>query len=359
MTDPLFEPLKAGAITLPNRIIMAPLTRCRASEGRIPNDLMAEYYAQRSTFGMILTEATSVDAMGVGYPNTPGIWSDEQTAGWKRVVDGVHDKGGTILCQLWHVGRISDPVYLDGKQPVSSSAVTPAGHVSLIRPEKNFVEPRPLSIDEIHDVVQQYKRGAENALKAGFDGVEIHGANGYLIDQFLQDSTNKRDDEYGGSIENRMRFMLEVVDAVTSVWGADRVGMHLAPRGDAHDMGDSDLPGLFTKVAEALGKRGLAFLCARENFDAPSLGPTMKQAFGGVFIGNENFTAQSAREAIASGKVDVVAFGKLAIANPDLVERFRTGVALNEPDPSTFYGSGPKGYTDYPGMEIGGLENRD
>lgn len=348
MTDPLFEPLKAGALHLPNRIIMAPLTRCRASEGRIPNDLMAEYYAQRSTFGMIMTEATSVDAMGVGYPNTPGIWSDEQTAGWKRIVDGVHDKGGTILCQLWHVGRISDPVYLDGKQPVSSSAVTPAGHVSLIRPEKNFVEPRPLSIDEIRDVVQQYKRGAENALKAGFDGVEIHGANGYLIDQFLQASTNKRDDEYGGSIENRMRFMMEVVDAVTSVWNADRVGMHLAPRGDAHDMGDSNLPGLFTKVAEVLGKRGLAFLCARENFDTPPLGPTMKEAFGGVFIGNENFTAQSAREAITSGKVDAVAFGKLAIANPDLVERFSTGAELNEPDPSTFYGSGPKGYTDYP-----------
>ena len=173
MTDPLFEPLKAGALNLPNRIIMAPLTRCRASEGRIPNDMMAEYYAQRSTFGMILTEATSIDAMGVGYPNTPGIWSDEQTAGWQRIVDGVHDKGGTILSQLWHVGRISDPVYLDGKQPISSSAVTPAGHVSLIRPEKNFVEPRPLSIDEIHEVVQQYKRGAENALKAGFDGVEI------------------------------------------------------------------------------------------------------------------------------------------------------------------------------------------
>lgn len=347
MTDPLFEPLKAGALTLPNRIIMAPLTRCRASEGRVPNALMVEYYTQRSAFGMILTEATSVDAMGVGYPNTPGIWSQEQVVGWQQIVNGVHVNGGTILSQLWHVGRISDPVYMDGKQPVSSSAVTPAGHVSLIRPEKSFVEPRPLSIDEIHEVVLQYKRGAENALKAGFDGVEIHGANGYLIDQFLQDSTNKRDDEYGGSVENRMRFMMEVVDAVIAVWGADRVGMHLAPRGDAHDMGDSDLPGVFTKVAEELGKRGLAFICARENFDTPPLGPTMKEAFGGVFIGNENFTAQSAREAITSGKVDAVAFGKLAIANPDLVARFKSGADLNAPDPSTFYGSGPKGYTDY------------
>jgi 2,4-dienoyl-CoA reductase-like NADH-dependent reductase (Old Yellow Enzyme family) len=350
MNDPLFEPLKVGALSLPNRILMAPLTRCRASEGRVPNELMAEYYGQRSAFGMILTEATSVDAMGVGYPDTPGIWSEEQVAGWKRIVEGVHDKGGTILSQLWHVGRISDPVYLDGKKPVAPSPVAAAGHVSLIRPEKSFVEPRALNIEEIKEVVGQYKLGAENALKAGFDGVEIHGANGYLIDQFLQDSTNKRDDEYGGSVENRMRFMLEVVDAVIGVWGADRVGMHLAPRGDAHDMGDSDLSGLFVKVAEELGKRGLAFICARENFDAPPLGPSMKETFGGVYIGNENFTAESAREAISSGRVDAVAFGKLAIANPDLVERFRTGAELNEPNPSTFYGSGPEGYTDYPSL---------
>jgi 2,4-dienoyl-CoA reductase-like NADH-dependent reductase (Old Yellow Enzyme family) len=299
---------------------------------------------------LILTEATSVDAMGVGYPDTPGIWSEEQVEGWKKVTERVHAKGGLILCQLWHVGRISDPIYLDGKQPVSSSAATPAGHVSLIKPEKAFVTPRALSVEEIQEVVQQYKRGAENAKKAGFDGVEVHGANGYLIDQFLQDSTNHREDEYGGSVENRMRFMLEVVDAVVSVWGADRVGMHLAPRGDAHDMGDSDLEGLFTKVATELGKRNLAFLCARENHLQEPIGPKMKAAFGGVFIANESFTAEMAREAITRGEADAVAFGKSAIANPDLVERFRTGSALNEPDPSTFYGSGPKGYTDYPSL---------
>jgi len=350
MIDPLFEPLIAGAFELRNRVVMAPLTRCRASEGRVPNDMMAEYYAQRSDFGMILTEATSVDAMGVGYPNTPGIWSAEQVEGWKKVTERVHAKGGLILCQLWHVGRISDPVYLDGKLPVSSSAVTPAGHVSLIRPEKSFVTPRALTVDEIHEVVQQYKRGAENAMKAGFDGVEIHGANGYLIDQFLQDSTNHREDEYGGSVENRMRFMLEVVDAVVSVWGADRVGMHLAPRGDAHDMGDSDLATVFTKVATELGKRQLAFLCARENHQQEPLGPKMKAEFGGVYIANEGFTAETARKAIAEGKADAVAFGKSAIANPDLVERFRTGAALNDPDPSTFYGDGPKGYLDYPSL---------
>ncbi len=348
MTDPLFQPLKMGALTLQNRMVMAPLTRCRSSEGRVPNELMAEYYGQRSDFGMILTEATSVDAMGVGYPNTPGIWSDAQVEGWKKITEKVHEKGGVILLQLWHVGRISDPIYLDGKMPVAPSAVRPAGHVSLVRPEKAFEEPRALSLEEIKEVIAQYKLGAENAKKAGFDGVELHGANGYLIDQFLQDSTNKRDDEYGGSVENRMRFMLEAVDAVVAVWGADRVGMHLAPRGDAHDMGDSDARGLFLRVAEELGKRGLAFICARENFGEPALGPEMKKAFGGVYIANEGFTAESAREAISSGKVDAVAFGKQAIANPDLVARFRKGAELNEPHFETFYGSGPEGYTDYP-----------
>lgn len=346
--DILFEPLRIGALTIPNRIIMAPLTRCRCSPGRVPNDLMAEYYGQRATFGLILSEATSVDAMGVGYPDTPGIWSEEQVAGWKMITDRVHGAGGVILCQLWHVGRMSDPIYLEGKTPIAPSAIKPAGHVSLVRPEKEFVTPRALSVEEIGEVISQYRRGAENAMKAGFDGVELHGANGYLIDQFLQDSTNLRDDGYGGSLENRMRFMLEAVDAVTTVWGADRVGMHLAPRGDAHDMGDSDPEALFLAIARELGKRKLAFLCARENHEAPPLGPLMKEAFGGVFIANEGFTAQSAREAIASGKVDAVAFGKSAIANPDLVSRFRTGAPTNEPRPETFYASGAEGYTDYP-----------
>lgn len=350
MIDPLFQPLIAGAFELRNRVVMAPLTRCRASEGRIPNEMMAEYYEQRSDFGMIISEATSVDPMGVGYPNTPGIWSADQVVGWKKVTDRVHAKGGLILCQLWHVGRMSDPLYLDGKPPVSCSAIAPSGYVSLVRPEKPFVTPHALTIEEIQEVVQQYKLGAVNAKKAGFDGVEIHGANGYLIDQFLQDSTNHRKDEYGGNVENRMRFMLEVVDAVVSVWGADRVGMHLAPRGDAHDMGDSDSANVFTKVATELGKRQLAFLCARENFQQDHMGPIMKAAFGGVYIANEGFTADSAREAIAEGKADAVAFGKSAIANPDLVHRFRTDAALNDPDPSTFYGDGPKGYLDYPAL---------
>ncbi len=351
MTDSLFQPLQAGAFKLPNRIVMAPLTRCRASAGRVPNELMAEYYAQRADFGMILSEATSISPQGVGYPGTPGVWSDEQVEGWKLVTQAVHQAGGTILLQLWHVGRVSDPVYLDGDLPVAPSAVAAAGYVSLIRPEKEFVTPRALDLGEITGIIEDYRRAAEHAKAAGFDGVEIHGANGYLIDQFLQDSTNKRTDEYGGPVENRARFLLEVTDAVVSVWGADRVGIHLAPRGDAHDMGDSDLPTVFHYAARELGKRKLAFLCARESHDKPALGPSLKQAFGGVFIANENFTAKTAREAIHSGAADAVAFGKAAIANPDLVERMRTKAPLNPPDPSTFYAEGPVGYIDYPFLQ--------
>ncbi len=351
MSDPLFEPLQAGALYLPNRVVMAPLTRCRASAGRVPNALMAEYYAQRAGFGMILSEATAVSPMGVGYPDTPGIWSAEQVEGWKLVTRAVHEAGGQILLQLWHVGRISDPFYLNGELPVSASALRPAGHVSLMRPLKEFVTPRALGTDEILTVVEDYRKGAENAKAAGFDGVEIHGANGYLIDQFLQKSTNQRTDHYGGSIENRARFMMEVTDAVVSVWGADRVGMHIAPRGDAHDMGDSDPAALFGHVAGELGKRKLAFLCARESHDKPALGPALREAFGGAFIANEGFTAESAREAIASGQADAVAFGKAAIANPDLVERIRLNAPLNPPNPETFYGHGSKGYTDYPTLE--------
>ena len=299
---------------------------------------------------MILSEATSVCPMGVGYPDTPGIWSDEQLEGWKLVTRAVHEAGGLILLQLWHVGRVSAPHYLNGELPVSASAVRPAGHVSVLRPMEEFVTPRALELSEIPAVIEAYRKGAENAKAAGFDGVEIHGANGYLIDQFLQDSTNHRTDEYGGSIENRARFMLEVTDAVVSVWGADRVGMHIAPRGDAHDMGDSDPAAVFGYVARELGKRKLAFLCARESHDKPALGPALKQAFGGVFIANEGFTAESAREAISSGKVDAVAFGKAAIANPDWVARMRVDAPLNPPNPETFYGQGPEGYTDYPFM---------
>ena len=348
MSDSLFQTLQAGELILPNRIVMAPLTRCRASVGRVPNAMMAEYYAQRATFGLILSEATAVSPMGVGYPNTPGIWSDEQVEGWKDVTRAVHDGGGQIVLQLWHVGRISDPIYLNGERPVAPSAIRPSGHVNLIRPPKTFVTPRALELEEIPAIIETYRKGAQNAEAAGFDGVEIHGANGYLIDQFLQDAANQRVDGYGGSIENRARFMLEVTDAVISVWGSGRVGMHIAPRGNAHDMGDSDPTALFSYVAGELSKRKIAFLCARESHDQATIGPLLKQLFGGVFIANEGFTAASAREVIACGKADAVAFGQPAIANPDLVERLRLNAAWNRPDPSTFYSDGPLGYLDYP-----------
>ncbi len=347
----LFDPITIGDLALPNRIIMAPLTRCRAEAGRVPGDLAVTYYRQRAGAGMILSEATSVTPMGVGYPNTPGIWSAEQVEGWKKVTDAVHAAGGTILLQLWHVGRISDPVYLDGALPVAPSAIQPAGTVSLVRPKKPFETPRALTIDEISAVVEAYRLGALNARKAGFDGVEIHGANGYLLDQFLQSGSNQRNDRYGGSVENRARLMLEVTDAVLSVWPAGRVGMHLAPRADAHDMGDANLAETFGFVAQELGQRGIAFICTREHAAADSLGPQLKQIFGGVYIANEGFDRDSANQWLAEGKADAVAFGKAYIANPDLVERFRLDAPLNTPQPETFYGSGPAGYTDYPVLQ--------
>jgi len=347
----LFDPIQMGELSLPNRIIMAPLTRCRASTGRIPNALMAEYYAQRASAGLIISEATSVTPMGVGYPDTPGIWSDEQVEGWKQVTAAVHQAGGRIVVQLWHVGRISDPIYLDGKRPVAPSAIAAEGHISLVRPKKHYEVPRALERDEIPAIIEAYRKGAENAKKAGFDGVEIHGANGYLLDQFLQSSTNQRTDDYGGSLENRARLLLEVTDAVISVWGAGRVGMHLAPRGDSHTMGDSDPAATFGYVARALGKRQIAFIFTREHFNEPALTPELKQAFGGTFIANEQLTRQTASQLLADGVADAFGFGKAYIANPDLVDRLLQGAPLNELDTDTMYAAGPKGYTDYPSLK--------
>ena len=344
----LFDPLKIGDLELPNRVVMAPLTRSRSGGSRVPNALMAEYYVQRASAGLILSEATAVTPQGVGYADTPGIWSDEQVAGWKLVTNAVHAAGGRIFLQLWHVGRVSDPIFLDGQLPVAPSAIAPAGHVSLVRPKREYVTPRALGIEEIPGVVAAYRKGAENAKAAGFDGVEIHGANGYLLDQFLQDSTNKRTDAYGGSIENRARLMLEVTDACIEVWGANRVGMHLAPRGDSHSMGDADPAATFGYVARELGKRGIAFLCAREALGDNRIGPQLKQAFGGVYIANERMTKASAEQLLASGEADAVAFGQLFIANPDLPRRFQLDAPLTAPVPETFYRPGPEGYTDYP-----------
>jgi 2,4-dienoyl-CoA reductase-like NADH-dependent reductase (Old Yellow Enzyme family) len=345
----LQDPIRIGAWNLRNRIIMAPLTRCRASEGRVPNEMMAQYYRQRASAGLIISEATSISPMGVGYPDTPGIWSDEQVEGWKLITKAVHEEGGTILLQLWHVGRISDPLYLEGRLPVAPSAIAAEGHVSLVRPHKAFVTPRALELDEIPGIVEEYRKGAENAKAAGFDGVEIHGANGYLLDQFLQDSSNKRTDVYGGPIKNRARLMFEAVDAAISVWGADRVGLHLAPRGDVHE-GDSNPAATFGYVAAEAGARKIAFICARESLDEPRQGPAMKKAFGGVFIANQKLTKETGNELLAKGEADAIAYGQLFIANPDLPLRFSKNASLNAPDPETFYAAGAKGYTDYPSL---------
>jgi len=351
----LFEPLKVGALTLPNRIVMAPLTRARSGVERTPGPLVAEYYAQRASAGLIISEATSVTPLGVGYEHTPGIWSDEQVEGWKLVTKAVHDAGGRIVLQLWHVGRISDPSLLDGQAPVAPSAIAAKGDVSLLRPKRPYPVPRALSLDEIAEVVEAYRKGAENAKKAGFDGVELHGANGYLLDQFLQDSTNKRTDAYGGPIENRARLLLEAVDAAISVWGADRVGLHIAPRGDSHDMGDSDPLATFGYVAREARKRGLAFIFARERVAADSIGPQLKAEFGGVYIANEGVTdADGAQALLDGGEADAVSFGKLFISNPDLAVRLQRGAPLNEWKLETFYAPGPEGYVDYPALELTG-----
>ena len=352
----LFDPLQAGELSLPNRIVLAPLTRTRAGAGRVPTALNADYYAQRASAGLILSEATSVDPMGVGYPDTPGIWSDAQVAGWQPVTRAVHAGGGRIFMQLWHVGRVSHPDHLDGRLPLAPSAIAPEGHVSLLRPQRPYVTPRALETSEIPAIVEAYRKGAENAKRAGFDGVEIHGANGYLLDQFLQDASNRRTDRYGGSIENRARLLLEVTDAAISVWGAGRVGVHLAPRGDAHSMGDSDPLATFGHVAKELGRRGIAFIFTRESLGEKRIGPALKRLFGGVLIANEGFDRESAQRVLDAGEADAVSFGKLYISNPDLPRRLLLGAPLNPFHPETFYGYGQKdashGYTDYPSLAI-------
>jgi 2,4-dienoyl-CoA reductase-like NADH-dependent reductase (Old Yellow Enzyme family) len=288
--------------------------------------------------------------MGVGYADTPGLWSEAQVEGWKLTTEAVHRVGGLIFAQLWHVGRISDPVFLGGQSPVSASAIAARGSVSLLQPKRPYPVPRALSVAEIGDVVEAYRRAAENAQRAGFDGVELHGANGYLLDQFLQDGSNKRGDAYGGPVENRARLMFEAVDAAVSVFGPGRVGLHIAPRGDSHDMGDSDRLGTFSYVARAARERRLAFLCAREHVAEDSIGPKLRALFGGVYIANERIDAAGAEALLAAGEADAVAFGKLFISNPDLPRRFASGAPLNDWNANTFYSEGPVGYTDYPAL---------
>ena len=345
-------PLILGDLHLKNRIIMAPLTRCRATDDRVPTPMMAEYYAQRASSGLIISEATVISEEANGYRNTPGLFTDAQVQGWKKVTEAVHAQEGLIVAQLWHVGRVSDPELLNGETPVSASAVQQAGHVSLLRPKRGYVVPRPLEIAEIKNIVEQYKNAAIRAKDAGFDGVELHAANGYLIDQFLQSKTNLREDEYGGSVENRTRLLLEVVDALIEVWGAGRVGVHLAPRGDEHDMGDDNPKETFGYVAEELGKRQIAFIFTREYLAEDSISAYLKERSGVPYIANMRLDAETAKELLASGKADAVSFGKAYIANPDLYQRLMSNAPLNELNTTTMYGFGPEGYTDYPKMVI-------
>ncbi|MCK0911613.1 alkene reductase [Acinetobacter pittii] len=347
----LNTPLTVGDFEIKNRLVMAPLTRARSGESRVPNDLMVEYYQQRANAGLILTEATVIGSKTVGYADTPGLWSQEQAQAWNKIIEAVHAQGSKIVAQLWHVGRISHPELLDGEIPVAPSAIQPAGEVSLLRPKRPYVTPRALSIEEIQEIIAQYKHSAELAKAAGFDGVELHAANGYLIDQFLQSNTNQRDDEYGGPVENRARLLLEVIDAFIEVWGAGRVGVHIAPRGDSHDMGDENPLATFGYVVEQLNQRNVAFIFSREYEAADSISPKLREKFNGVWIANENLTPESAKRILREGLADAVSFGKAYIANPDLLQRLEKDLPLNELQPTTLYAKGAEGYTDYPALE--------
>lgn len=349
MTD-FSSPIQFGELKLKNRVVMAPLTRSRATQDRVPTPMMVEYYAQRASAGLIIAEATVISEEANGYEYTPGLFTDAQVEGWKPITQAVHDKGGLIVSQLWHVGRVSHPDLLNGEMPVSASNVQQAGQVSLLRPKRDYVVPRPLEIAEIHAITEQYKQAAIRAKAAGFDGVELHAANGYLIDQFLQTKTNLRDDIYGGCVENRARFLLEVVDTLIEVWGAGRVGVHLAPRGDEHDMGDANPRETFGYVLEQLGKRQIAFFFTREYLAEDSISAEMKARSNGVpYIANMRLTREDALDLLSSGQADAVAFGKAYIANPDLYERLVQDAPLNELRFENMIGSQvAEGYTDYP-----------
>lgn len=347
----LFEPLTIGELTVRNRVFMAPMTRQRSGEARVPGPLVAEYYAQRASAGLILTEATSVSPQGVGYADTPGVWNAEQVAGWRGVTEAVHRQGGVIFLQLWHVGRISDPVFLDGARPVSSSAVAAAGTVSQVRPKRDYAVPRALEAAELPGVVASFRTGAENAQRAGFDGVELHGANGYLLDQFLQDGVNRRTDAYGGSVENRARLTIEALDAAIGVFGAGRVGLHISPRGTSHDIADSDPAALFGHVAREAGARRIAFLVAREAAREDRLAPALKAAFGGPLVANDGLDGAQAQALLDAGAADAAAFGRWFVSNPDLPRRLQEGAPLAPWRGELLYGGGAEGYVDYPDLE--------
>jgi N-ethylmaleimide reductase len=353
----LFDPITLGAIEAPNRIMMAPLTRGRATRRHVPTPLMAEYYSQRTSAGLIITEATGISQQGLGWPNAPGLWSEEQVAGWKAIVRAVHDAGGLIVAQLWHMGRLVHPDYLGGAQPVSASATTAPGQARTYEGTKPYAGSRALELPEISRIIDDYTRAAEHAMVAGFDGLQLHAANGYLIDQFLRDGTNQRVDRYGGPIENRIRLLTDVTRALIGVAGADRTGVRLSPNDDPQGCGDSDSESLFTKAGEALNGLRIAFLEMRasrpESTFRPGtrqLVPAIRRVFKGALILNSDYSIDDGSQALRQGDADAIAFGRPFLANPDLPARFAKRAALNSPNTKTFYTPGPAGYTDYPAL---------
>jgi N-ethylmaleimide reductase len=358
-TPDLFTPIQVGPYLLPNRIVMAPLTRNRAGAGNVPHELNVLYYQQRVTAGLIIAEATQVSPHGVGYPSTPGIHSPEQIAGWKQVTEAVHQQGGRIFLQLWHCGRISHPSLLpNGELPVAPSPIAAEGMASTYEGEKPFVTPRALETDEIPQIVEMYRQGAANALEAGFDGVEVHNANGYLLDQFLRDGSNQRTDQYGGSIENRVRLPLEVLEAVIQVWQADRVGIRISPSGTFNSMSDSDPAKHFGYFVDRLNEYNLSYLHVLEPSESDlrhggTAVPTryFRPIYRGNLMVNWDYDQAKGNAAIANGEADLVSYGKLFLANPDLPERFKLNAPLNQPNLATFYGGGAEGYTDYPTLQ--------
>jgi 2,4-dienoyl-CoA reductase-like NADH-dependent reductase (Old Yellow Enzyme family) len=353
----LFDPIKLGAFDAPNRIIMAPLTRGRATRSHVPTPLMAEYYSQRASAGLIISEATGISQQGLGWPYAPGLWSQEQASNWKPIVRAVHEAGGRIVSQLWHMGRLVHPDFLGGHRPVSASATTAPGHAHTYEGNKPYAEARALELPEIKSLVADYRQAAEHAMAAGFDGVQLHAANGYLIDQFLRDGTNRRADAYGGPIENRIRLLLEVTETLIGVAGADRTSVRLSPNDDPQGCGDSDSESLFTQAAAALSGFKIAFLEMRasrpESTFRPAtrqIVPSIRRAFQGVLILNSDYSLDDAAQALRRGEADAIAYGRPFLANPDLPARLAKHAALNPPDTKTFYSQGPLGYTDYPAL---------
>ena len=356
---PLFDTFRLGDLTLPNRIVMAPLTRNRAAAGFVPSELAPQYYSMRADAGLLITEASQISQQGQGYQDTPGIYTDAQIEGWKKVTDAVHAKGGRIFIQLWHVGRVSHTsLQPNGGAPVAPSALTAATKTFVNNGFAETSAPRALELSEIPGIVEDYRRAAANAIKAGFDGVEVHGANGYLIDQFLKDGANQRTDAYGGSIENRTRFLLEVMDAVIGEIGAARTGLRLSPVSPANGISDSNPQALFNHVIEALEKRHPVYIHVIEGATggprdvAPDFSfEELRKRYSGAWMVNNGYDLALANAVLADGKADLVAFGKPFIANPDLVERLRRDAPLNEVDRDTLYGGGAKGYIDYPTLK--------